>query len=85
MEMNRSYFSKEYWRSLIIAIYTFFYLFFYTLFFPMENQRNNSNTGLGNRGGYNSGNRRNVQGFSGRGQSQFQGGMRFGGSGLGGG
>ncbi len=66
MEMNKSIFSKEYWRYIIVAIYTFFYMFFYSLFYPEEARRSQNG---------------NVRGFGGRGGSQFQSGMRFGGGG----
>ncbi len=89
MEMNRSFLSKDYWKHLIIAMYSFLYMFIYTLIYPVENQhrednnnRNNNNSRGGLGGGYNH-RGRNVHGSRG-GTSQFQTGMRVGGLGRGG-
>jgi hypothetical protein len=40
-------FSKEYWKQIILSVYTFFYLFFYSIIYPVNTNRegntNNSN------------------------------------------
>jgi hypothetical protein len=55
MERNSSsYFSVEYWKAVVIGIYTFFYMFVYSMFYtdiqPRRGQNNTNRNNL-NRGG----------------------------------
>ena len=74
MENDRSYFSKEYWKRMILAVYTFFYMFFYTLIYPPNQDSQSTNSGT---------RRSNFNSFSRGGRSTFNRGLNF--RGMGGG
>ncbi len=51
MERNsKNYLSIEYYKAIILAIYSFIYMFVYTIFYPVNNR---SNTNINSRGGNN--------------------------------